>query len=161
MIKKNSIFAPQNMILFQLYKHWLIQDINIEYRITKTVLLFTLVVCLHIKWKRSCSQKYYYVRRMIYRYCEKDTRNGSKMILANVNGKTLVQNIRNKANKAARKTLLRIYIFFLFPSHFLSNLITIMDIGVMKKVSARNITLTSELHIIVELFIIIKLISFI
>ena len=109
----------------------------------------------------SCSQKYYYVRRMIYRYCEKDTRNRSKMILANGNGKTLVQNIRNKANKAARKILLRIYIFFLFPSHFLSNLITIMDIGVMKKVFARNITLSSELHNIVEIFIIIILICFI
>ena len=59
----------------------------------------------------SCSQKYYYVRTMIYRYCEKDTRNRSKMILANGNGKTLVHNTRNKANKAAKRNLLGVYIF--------------------------------------------------
>ena len=83
------------------------------------------------------------------------------MSLANGNGKTQVQNIRNKANRAARENFLRIYIFFLFPFHFVSNLTTIMYIEFMKNVFAKNITLTSELHNIVEISIIIIWICFI
>ena len=74
---------------------------------------------------------------MIYVHFSKDTRNRRNIILANGNGKTLVQNIRNKANKAARKILLGLNIFR-FPSHFLSNLLTIMDMGDMDTIYSGN-----------------------
>ena len=62
-------------------------------------------------------------------FCKR-TKGIEKIILANGNGKTLVHNIRNKANKAAKRNLLGLNIFR-FPSYFLSNLIAIMDMGVM------------------------------
>ena len=62
-------------------------------------------------------------------FCKR-TKGKEKIILANGNGKTLVHNIRNKPNKAAKSNLLGANIFR-FPSYSLSNRIAIMDIGVM------------------------------
>ena len=89
------------------------------------------VVCLPINKKCQAQNSSFHFLEWynLYVFCKR-TKGIEKIILANGNGKTLVHNIRNKANKAAKWNLLGLNIFR-FPSYFLSNLIAIMDMGVM------------------------------
>ena len=79
------------------------------------------------------------------------------MILANGNGKTLVQNIRNKANKAARKILLRLYIFSFPLSLLIKSYNNYGYWSYGKKIFLLQYVIKYELNDIVRLFTILIL----
>ena len=83
------------------------------------------------------------------------------MILANGNGKTLVQNIRNKANKAARKILLRLYIFSFPLSLLIKSYNNYGYWSYGKKIFLLQYVIKYELNDIGRLFLILILLFYI